>query len=131
MVGAGMLMILLGLLGTWFMLRNKIENKKLLLRLLIPAISLPFIANSAGWIMTEVGRQPWIVFGLQHTADGVSPNVSTGMVATSLIGFTVIYGILAVVFVYLVVHFVRKGIETEPNDLHSKPQEHGDHIPAI
>jgi len=131
MVGAGMLMILLGLLGTWFMLRNRIENRKLLLRLLIPAIALPFIANSAGWIMTEVGRQPWIVFGLQHTADGVSPNVSTGMVATSLIGFTVIYGILAAVFVYLVVHFVRKGIEIDHNDIHNKPQDSGDHIPAI
>ena len=81
--------------------------------------------------MTEVGRQPWIVFGLQHTADGVSPNVSTGMVATSLIGFTIIYGILAAVFVYLVVHFVRKGIEIDHNDIHSKPQDSGDHIPAI
>ncbi|WP_168118536.1 cytochrome ubiquinol oxidase subunit I [Paenibacillus sp. HB172176] len=132
MVGAGMLMILLGLLGTWFMLKHKLEKVPLLLKCMIPAMFLPYIANSAGWIMTEVGRQPWIVFGLQKTEDGVSPLVSSGMVATSLIGFTVVYGILAVAFVYLVVHFTKKGVQEEDgHDSHNKPYEEADSIPAI
>ncbi|MNZ77424.1 Cytochrome bd ubiquinol oxidase subunit 1 [compost metagenome] len=118
MVGAGVLMILLALFGTWKMLRDKLERYPLYLKLMLPAIFLPYIANSAGWIMTEVGRQPWIVFGLQKTEDGVSPLVTSGMVATSLIGFTIVYGILAAAFIYLVVHFARKGVEENEADAH-------------
>ncbi|MFD0960426.1 cytochrome ubiquinol oxidase subunit I [Paenibacillus chungangensis] len=114
MVGAGMLMILLSLIGTVAVLRNKLDNYRRYLKWMTPAIALPFIANTSGWIMTEVGRQPWIVFGLQKTEDGVSPLVTPGMVATSLIGFTVVYGILAAVFIYLVVHTVRKDGSAEP-----------------
>lgn len=109
MVGTGMLMILLALIGVIGLARKKVENWRFYLKLMIPSVFLPYIASSSGWIMTEVGRQPWIVFGLQKTADGVSPNVTTGMVATSLIGFTLIYGILAACFIYLVVHFTKKG----------------------
>src|SRR5690606_3020402 len=89
MVYVGILMILFGAVGTYLMLKNKLESKRwrFFLRLLLPAIFFPYIANSAGWIMSEVGRQPWIVNGLQKTADGVSPNVTSGMVLTSLIGF--------------------------------------------
>lgn len=109
MVGAGMLMILLALIGVIGIWRKKLDNWRAYLKIMLPAMILPYIASSAGWIMTEVGRQPWIVFGLQKTSDGVSPNVTTGMVATSLIGFTVIYGILAAIFIYLVVHLTKKG----------------------
>lgn len=120
MVLAGVLMILLSLFGTWLVVKHRLEQFPRFLKWMIPAISLPFIANSAGWIMTEVGRQPWIVFGLQKTEDGVSPLVSTGMVATSLIGFTLVYGALAAVFIYLVVHFVRRGIEDEDAEAHER-----------
>lgn len=109
MIVAGVLMIMLGLFGSYAVWKNKLEQYPRYLRLMIPAIALPYIANSAGWIMTEVGRQPWIVFGLQKTEDGVSPLVSSGMVATSLIGFTVVYGALAAVFIFLVVRAVRQG----------------------
>ncbi|MFD2670923.1 cytochrome ubiquinol oxidase subunit I [Marinicrinis sediminis] len=113
MVGAGMLIILLSLIGTILMLRNRLEGKVRYLKWMVPAIALPYIANSAGWIMTEVGRQPWVVFGLQKTSDGVSPTVSAGMVLTSLIGFTVIYGILAAALVYLFVHFIKIGPDAD------------------
>lgn len=113
MVVAGVLMIILAALGTLAVLRKRVDRQRLLLRLLVPAIALPFIANSAGWIMTEVGRQPWVVFGLQRTEDGVSPLVSTGMVATTLIGFATVYTILAVVYIYLIVRTVRQGIEPD------------------
>ncbi|NQX70729.1 cytochrome ubiquinol oxidase subunit I [Paenibacillus alba] len=122
MVAAGVLMILLSILGTYAALRNRLEGYRHYLKWMIPAISLPFIANSAGWIMTEVGRQPWTVFGLHKTEVGVSPLVSSSMVATSLIGFMLVYGILAVVFVYLIVHFVRKGVEEEGHGLHNRDE---------
>jgi len=118
MVAAGMAMIFLAMFGTWAVIRNRLDKSRRYLRLMLPAIALPFIANSAGWIMTEVGRQPWIVFGLQKTEAGVSPLVSSGMVATSLIGFTLVYGILAAVFVYLVVLTVRKGADTGEQSEH-------------
>ncbi|WP_438449297.1 cytochrome ubiquinol oxidase subunit I [Gorillibacterium sp. sgz5001074] len=111
MVGAGSLMILLALYGTIRMMRNKLEESRLFLKMMVWAIALPFIANTTGWIMTEAGRQPWVVFGYQTVDKGVSPNVSAAMVWTSLIGFTLIYGILAAVLVYLYVHFIRKGTD--------------------
>jgi cytochrome d ubiquinol oxidase subunit I len=113
MVGAGVIIILLSLFGTYAVVRHRLDRYKVYLKWMIPAISLPFIANSTGWIMTEVGRQPWIVFGLQRTEDGVSPTVSSGMAATTFFGFTLIYALIAVAFVYLIVHFVRKGIVDE------------------
>jgi cytochrome bd ubiquinol oxidase subunit I len=121
MVGAGSLMILLALYGTVTVMRNRLEQGRRYLKLMVWAIALPYIANSAGWIMTEVGRQPWVVFGFQKTSDGVSPNVSSGMVLTSLIGFTLVYGILAACLVYLYVHFIRKGTDA------SAPVHHKDH----
>lgn len=126
MVYVGILMILFGAVGTYLMLKNKLESKRwrFFLRLLLPAIFFPYIANSAGWIMSEVGRQPWIVNGLQKTADGVSPNVTSGMVLTSLIGFTVVYGILMAVFIYLVVRYTKKGVSTDDShEIHAKPTD--------
>ena len=71
---------------------------------------LPLLANSFGWIFTEMARQPWIVFGLMPTSLAVSPAVSGAQVLTTLIGFTVLYGGLAVVEVGLIVHYVKAGL---------------------
>lgn len=131
MVGSGMLMILLALFGTWSIIRDRLEKYRKYLKFMVPAIALPFIANSAGWIMTEVGRQPWVVFGLQKTGEGVSPLVSPGMVATSLIGFTLVYGLLAAVFIYLVVHFTRKGVEVDEHEPHGSSNAKQEHTTAI
>jgi cytochrome d ubiquinol oxidase subunit I len=70
---------------------------------------LPLFAASLGWIFTEMGRQPWIVFGLMTTAAGVSPIVTNFQVWTSLIGFTLLYAILAIVEVGLIIRTVRQG----------------------
>jgi cytochrome d ubiquinol oxidase subunit I len=70
---------------------------------------LPVLGNSFGWIFTEVGRQPWIVFGLMATHTGVSPSVSAGEVVTSMVVYTLLYGVLAVVEVTLFLHYVRAG----------------------
>ena len=113
MVGAGGLMVLLALLGLVFLKTGKLQNKKWYLKFMLFAIALPYIANSAGWLITEMGRQPWIVYGLQKTAAGVSTAVPSGYVLTSMIGFTVLYGILAIVDVMLLVKYAKKAPEEE------------------
>ncbi len=107
MVGAGMLMILVSVLGLWYVRRGTLPTATWFLRLAPFAIALPYLANSTGWIMTEMGRQPWVVFGVMLTRDAVSTSVGVGLVLTTLIGFTVIYGLLTVVDVYLLSKFAR------------------------
>lgn len=109
MVGAGMVMMLLALSGLYLLWRNKLEQNRLFLQVLVWAVGLPYLANSTGWIFTEIARQPWIVFGLQKTAEAVSPNVSWGMVLFSVIGFTVVYGALIAAGLYLLLKFAKKG----------------------
>ncbi|MDH7568899.1 MAG: cytochrome ubiquinol oxidase subunit I [Armatimonadota bacterium] len=101
MVGAGFLMILLALLGGYAVWRKRVLEFGALLRFLPYAIALPYLANSTGWILTEIGRQPWIVFGLMKTEQAVSPNTTPAMVLASLIIFTLVYGALMAVDVYL------------------------------
>ena len=121
MVGSGFLMLALAGFTLFLSLRDRLANMPWFLKLLPLAIALPYLANSAGWIMTEMGRQPWIVFGLQRTEDAVSPNVSTAMVAFSLVAFTLVYGILMVVDGYLLVKFARKGPDTASASDESAP----------
>lgn len=121
MVAAGSVMILLGLYGAWLMLRKKVEHAgRWFLRLMLFGISLPFIANTSGWIMTEIGRQPWTVFGLITTENSISPNVSAGSILFSLITFTAIYAVLAAVMAYLFIKVIKKGpYAAEEEDRHA------------
>ena len=96
MIGCGMLMALLGLIGWFLARRGRLEESSRFLKFAVPATALPFVASSAGWVFTEMGRQPWVVFGLLKTQDGVSPTVSSAEVWISLVGFTLLYGVLAV-----------------------------------
>jgi cytochrome d ubiquinol oxidase subunit I len=107
MVGAGMLMILVSILGLWFVRRGTLPSATWFLRLVPLAIALPYLANSTGWIMTEMGRQPWVVFGVMLTRNAVSGSVGVGFVVTTLVGFTLIYGLLSVVDVYLLSKYAR------------------------
>jgi cytochrome bd ubiquinol oxidase subunit I len=103
MVGVGLLMILLSFLA---IIRPKVKflNKKpLLLQLLLPAMVLPYIATTSGWILTEEARQPWIVYGLQKVQDAVSPNLTAGTVLFSLILFILLLGALVAVTGWLMV----------------------------
>ena len=108
MVGAGMLMLLIGLAGLYFYKKGTIYDKNKLLKLMIFSIALPYLANSSGWILTEVSRAPWIVFGLLKIENAVSPTVSAGYVATSLFTFAMLYSVLAVIDVTLIVKFIKK-----------------------
>ncbi len=110
MVGAGMVMLALALWALAQVLRGRAEAASLLLALLVPALALPYVANSAGWIFTEIGRTPWIVFGLMRLEAGVSPAVGPGMVLTTLVGFTLLYAALMAADVFLLARFAKAGI---------------------
>lgn len=107
MVMTGTIMVLVGLLGWFLSWKNRLEESPVLMKLMVFAISLPFIANSFGWLMTEMGRQPWVVFGVMKTEDAVSPTTTVGKVLFSLISFSSLYAILAGVCVYLFVRHIK------------------------
>ena len=109
MVGAGMVMLLLAAWTLLALRRDRLETSTRLLALLTPAIALPYLANSAGWIFTEIGRAPWIVFGVMKIEDGISKAVSSGEVLTSLIAFTALYGALMAADVFLLRKYARLG----------------------
>jgi cytochrome d ubiquinol oxidase subunit I len=110
MIAAGMLMLAFGLYGVYLTLRKRLEQGNTwFMRLMVPAIFLPHIANTSGWIMTEIGRQPWTVFGYLRTEDSISPGVTAQEVLFSLISFSTIYTILAAVMVVLFVRVIKKG----------------------
>jgi cytochrome d ubiquinol oxidase subunit I len=109
MVGAGLVLIALALAGLYVSVKNRFEHTAWLLRLLPLAVALPYVANTAGWLMTELGRQPWVVFGLMKTADAVSQTVSPGMVLFSLVSFGLLYAVLMAVDVYLVLKYAKAG----------------------
>jgi cytochrome d ubiquinol oxidase subunit I len=108
MVGLGFLFVLLTVVG-WFK-RHKLEASPGFLKIMLYAIPLPYIALQAGWIVTEVGRQPWIVYGLMRTRDAVSP-IAVSQVGVSLVAFILAYSLLGVVAFYLIVKQARRGPE--------------------
>ncbi len=85
--------------------------------------ALPFVINTAGWMLTENGRQPWIVQGLMKTASGVSPSVSTWWVVTSILTFFLLYAVLAVVAWGLMVRYTRRGPDPAEPMGEPKPEE--------
>ncbi|MBB2987594.1 cytochrome ubiquinol oxidase subunit I [Terracoccus luteus] len=109
MIGLGMAASAVALVVLWATRRGRTPTGRWLLWLAVAAPVLPLLGNSAGWVFTEVGRQPWVVFGLMTTASGVSPGVSLGEVVTSMTVFTLLYGALAVVEVKLLLRTVRQG----------------------
>src|SRR5699024_10165962 len=109
MAGTGGIIILLSGIGLLLSFRKKLLDSPKYLKLMVPAIALPFIGNSFGWIMSEIGRQPWVVNGLMKTSDAISPNVSAGKVLFSLITFSTIYLILGIIMVYLFIRVIKQG----------------------
>jgi cytochrome d ubiquinol oxidase subunit I len=109
MIGLGALGILFSLFVWWRTRKGKLPSNTWLKRTAIVATLFPLLGISAGWVFTEMGRQPWIVFGLMKTADGVSPTMSTTQVLISIITFTLLYGALAVIEVGLIIRAVKIG----------------------
>jgi len=106
MVGLGLYFILATVLG-WIKRKRLSESPKYL-KLMLWSIPLPYVACELGWMVAEVGRQPWIVYGLMKTSDAVSP-IAVSQVLTTLIGFIVLYGLLGVTGFYLIAKNALKG----------------------
>lgn len=111
MVGAGSLMILFTLIGVVLARRRKLEKTTLFLKLALPAVLLPPIANLSGWVFTEMGRQPWVVYGLLRTDDANSPLVGAASLWITLVGYTLLYGVLAGVGGWIALKEIRHGAE--------------------
>ncbi len=119
MVACGMYFIGITLLGLFLLWRRKLFEQRWLLRIFVYSVVLPYIANQAGWVAAETGRQPWIVYGLLRTADGVSKSVPAHAIVTSLIMFSLIYLLLGAMFVYLLDRKIKHG-----------PEDHGSGPPG-
>jgi cytochrome d ubiquinol oxidase subunit I len=108
MVGSGVTMLMLSAIALYYYFKKTLHEKTKFLKLLVFAIALPYVANSTGWILTEVSRTPWMVFGLLKLDQGISPTVSYGYVLTSLVTFTLLYGALIIVDLSLMFKFAKK-----------------------
>ena len=109
MVGIGFALIGVALLGVWCLYRGNLNRRRWLLWLLVFSVLGPQLANQLGWFAAEVGRQPWLVYGVMRTPEGLSAVVKANVVLTSLILFTVIYFLLFSVFVFLLNDKIQHG----------------------
>ncbi|WP_131747788.1 cytochrome ubiquinol oxidase subunit I [Frankia sp. Cppng1_Ct_nod] len=110
----GAVVLLLSLWGAWLLRKGRLEHSRWFLRLAVWSAVLPFLMNTAGWLLTESGRQPWIVQGLQLTRNARSPSVSTTAVVASLCVFLLLYLVLALVDVALMLRFARRELTMAP-----------------
>jgi cytochrome bd ubiquinol oxidase subunit I len=111
MVGLGTLFIALMGFAAWLMVRQKLFGARGYLWVLMLAFPFPFIANTAGWMTTELGRQPWLVYGLLRTDGGYSQLVHAGQTVFTSLGFAGLYLVLGLLYVYLVLRDVEHGPE--------------------
>jgi cytochrome bd ubiquinol oxidase subunit I len=111
MVGIGSAMALLLIVAVFLSWKGKLEQNPAFLKILLWSIPLPYIAGLLGWIVAEVGRQPWIVYGMLKTSDGVSKSLDASQAALSLAVFIVLYSFLGIVDFYLLFKYARKGPE--------------------
>jgi cytochrome d ubiquinol oxidase subunit I len=114
MVGAAVLLLLLALWGLVLARRKRLATSKWFVRVALAGMALPFLANTTGWIFTEVGRQPWLVFGLMRTVKGASA-ATMADVTTTLVGFVALYAVLGAVDAVLMFRAARHGL-SEPED---------------
>ncbi len=108
MAYAGVLVLLLGLWGLWLLRRKKVATSRLFLWVAVWAAVLPFLMNTAGWLLTESGRQPWIVQGIMLTKNGISSSVGVTSIVISQAAFVLIYGVLATVDLMLMLKYSRQ-----------------------
>jgi cytochrome d ubiquinol oxidase subunit I len=109
MVGLGTIFIAVMSAAAVLLWRGRLFGARWFLWILMLAIPFPYVANQAGWIVAEVGRQPWVVYGLQQTAQGTSTNVSGGMAWFTLLGFMGMYALLGLLYLFLAARIVESG----------------------
>ena len=111
MVGLGTIFIAVMVLAALLYWRGKLYESKWMLWTLMICVPLPYIANTAGWMTAELGRQPWLIYGLMRTAHGVSPRVAAGNAWFTLIGFMGMYAVLAILWMFLIFREIELGPE--------------------
>jgi len=120
MVGLGTIFIAVMLLAALLLWRGKLYESDAMLWVLMLCVPLPYIANTAGWMTAELGRQPWLIYGLMRTAHGVSPKVGVGNAWFTLIGFMGLYTVLGILWLFLVYREIEDGPDSE-EVMHSEP----------
>jgi cytochrome d ubiquinol oxidase subunit I len=113
MVMLGTLFLILSAIAFYLSWKNRLEANPLFLRIILYTSPLPYLAAQLGWIVAEVGRQPWIVYGVLRTSEGVSRQIEPVHVLTSLIGFGLFYSFLGILDFYLLAKYARKGPEED------------------
>jgi cytochrome d ubiquinol oxidase subunit I len=111
MVGLGTIFIAVMVLSVFLMWRKKLFEARWMLWVLMLAAPFPYIANTAGWMTAEIGRQPWLVYGLLRTSEGYSTLVSAGNGWFTLLGFMGMYTVLSILFLFLVYRQIAEGPE--------------------
>jgi len=126
MIGIGMSAALASAWLLWSFRKGRMPQGRWWARVALVIPFTPLLGNSFGWIFTEMGRQPWIVFGLMPTSAGVSPGVSATEVVISLVGFTLVYGLLAVIELRLLFTYIRAGLPELPPPAADGSEDHID-----
>jgi cytochrome bd ubiquinol oxidase subunit I len=116
MAGVGLLLLVIPLLGMLLARRKRLERSRRFLWVCVGGAFLPVLANLTGWIFTEMGRQPWVVYGLLKTSEARSPLVGSGSIVLSLCAYTLVYGTLLLVGGKLFLQEIAHGPEAEPSD---------------
>ena len=112
MAGLGTYFVLLMVVAAFLLWRGRLFHTRWVLWPLMLSFPLPYIANTAGWMTAEIGRQPWVVYGLIRTSEGYSKYVSAGNGLFTLLGFMGMYTVLSMLFIVLVYRIVQKGPES-------------------
>ncbi|MDD2609863.1 MAG: cytochrome ubiquinol oxidase subunit I [Giesbergeria sp.] len=114
MVGIGMLMILVGLVGAWLVWRGKLLQSRAFLRMLTFMIPAPFIAVLAGWFVTEIGRQPYLIYGVMTAEQALTPSLQGWMALLTLIGYAAVYAVVFTSGIYYLRKVINQGITEVP-----------------
>jgi cytochrome d ubiquinol oxidase subunit I len=109
MAGLGTIFILLMMVAAFLLKNERLYTARWMLWILMFAFPFPYIATTAGWMSAELGRQPWLVYGLQRTSQGVSPYVQGGDIAFTTLGFIGMYFVMGVLFLYLISRELARG----------------------
>jgi cytochrome d ubiquinol oxidase subunit I len=109
MVGLGTVFIAIMAVSAFLLARGKLFEARWMLWILLLSLPFPYIANTAGWMTAELGRQPWLVYGLMRTADGYSKLVSAGNGMFTLLGFMGMYLVMGILFLFLIHHEIERG----------------------
>lgn len=124
MVGLGTFFLLITGLSAFLLWRNRLFHTRPLLWVLMLSFPFPYIATTAGWMTAEMGRQPWLIYGLQRTLHGTSPTVSGGNVAFSALGFMGMYLVMGILFLYLILREIERGPESHDHGHALPPETH-------